>query len=604
VFRDQEIYRQSIVWGRAFARRQGFFWRAFVCWLIGMSILVNSQLSTLDWRLQFRGNQKKSEKIVLVTIQINDIHSRSLLEQQAVDITDTYYWHSDTWSKVLAKILASQPKKVGVTLVFGESLAPLDLTAEQKKIFYDSRVVWAGVVAPNDRPIVPIFARYNNQNVGSIEILRDEDGLVRRFTSGGREFDPMFEKLSGKRIAQEGSHLINYRGDSRVFEEYTFTEILTGQVSAAQLKDKIILIGSEPARSVQYLTPLGVSTRHTVLAHMTDNLVEDRLITRASTPIYSVILVLILTLTILILTNYPQSIAFIFIVWLGTLWAALSAWFFDIWFFWLPVSSAVVLMGSTYIIFLGYQANKIERKHFRLKQEQKYLQELEQLKNNFVSLISHDLKTPIAKIQAVLHRLQLEEHSAALKQDLKLLNESSEELGRYIQSIIRMLRVESRDFKLHIEVGDINEIIESVVVQLEPLAKEKKILIKKQLEPMFSSEFDHTLLREVMVNLVENAIKYTPPGGTVTIRSHESENRVYVDVIDTGEGIPEAEISQVWGKFVRGKDQDLKTKGTGLGLYLVKFFIELHGGRVALASSRGKGTTATFSLPTAQKEET
>jgi signal transduction histidine kinase len=143
----------------------------------------------------------------------------------------------------------------------------------------------------------------------------------------------------------------------------------------------------------------------------------------------------------------------------------------------------------------------------------------------------------------------------------------------------------------------LNEVITDVLRQLQPLATEKEIQLKTDLEPLFSMEADNTLIREVIVNLVENAIKYTPHKGLITIRSREVDNQVQVEVLDTGEGIPAEEIETVWKKFVRGKEQDLKSKGTGLGLYLVKYFIELHGGNVNLESEHRKGTKVSFSLP-------
>jgi signal transduction histidine kinase len=231
------------------------------------------------------------------------------------------------------------------------------------------------------------------------------------------------------------------------------------------------------------------------------------------------------------------------------------------------------------------------------------MQELEQLKNNFVSLISHDLKTPIAKIQAVVNRLLPQHQGGELQSDLEALHASSEELHRYIQSILKVLRVESRDFRLHREVADINEVIEDAVLQLKPLAHDKEIKILTQLEPMFSSEFDVTLMKEVVINLIENAIKYSPLGSEIVIRSEERDNVIRVEVQDKGQGIAPDELEKVWQKFVRGKEQDLKSKGSGLGLYLVKYFIELHGGTVRIESELGKGSTVSFTLPVSDDME-
>jgi signal transduction histidine kinase len=297
------------------------------------------------------------------------------------------------------------------------------------------------------------------------------------------------------------------------------------------------------------------------------------------------------------MTQYPQSIALVFLLWLATLVAAVSAWVFDLYYIWLPAVSPAMQIAATWVIFIGYQANKIERRNWQLQQEQQYLHELEQLKNNFVSLISHDLKTPIAKIQSVVDRLMAKETSSELQTDLKSLRISSEELNRYIQSILKVLRVESRDFRLNKEVGDINDTITEAMAQLAPLAQEKQIHMEHALEPMFSIEVDFTLIREVLVNLIENAIKYTSVGGQIKITSKEINDQVVIEVADTGEGISAEEVPLVWRKFVRGKDQDMKTKGTGLGLYLVKYFIELHGGTVALESELKKGTKVSFTLP-------
>jgi signal transduction histidine kinase len=162
-----------------------------------------------------------------------------------------------------------------------------------------------------------------------------------------------------------------------------------------------------------------------------------------------------------------------------------------------------------------------------------------------------------------------------------------------------MLRVESRDFRLHLEIGEINDVIQDAWAQLAPLASAKQLQVTLELEPMFSMEFDRTLIREVLINILDNSIKYCPAGRRIHIRSSENAAHVRVEVTDSGPGIPALELDQIWGKFVRGKGQDMKTKGSGLGLYLVKFFIELHGGKVFIESELGQGTKIGFALPLA-----
>ncbi len=283
---------------------------------------------------------------------------------------------------------------------------------------------------------------------------------------------------------------------------------------------------------------------------------------------------------------------------LATVWTAFSMWTFDTFYIWLPIASPLTLLVLIWIVYIGYQALRIEQAHNKLQQEQRYIAELEQLKNNFVSLISHDLKTPIAKIQAVIDRLTVQNSLPdSVQEDFLNLKIYSEELNRYIQSILKVLRVESKDFKINKETADINGVIENVIERTRPLAKSKSISINLNLEPMFLIEFDVTLMTEVMLNLVENAIKYTPINGQISIHTTETDTEVLVTVSDTGEGIDPEDQIHIWKKFVRGKNQELKSKGSGLGLYLVKYFIELHGGTITLKSELGKGTTFDVSLP-------
>lgn len=596
---------RTLLFYRWWLRSRGVFWRACLAWVIGCLVLLSDSSSFFDTRFQLRGPQPASSQIVTIKLRPADLsgvfHKRSYSlppVNELTDITDSFYWNIELWESLLKKILIQNPFSIGVTLTFNENLGPLHLTEEQKKIFYDSRVQWAALAPTSERSPEPLLGTYNKSNIGNIEFMRDEDGVIRRFAKPDSDYPHLAEKVSGHYENKKSSQYINYRGTVETYAEYSLTDVLSGLVPPKVFKDKIVLIGSESPSSLQYLTPLGTSNRSQILAQIIDNLINKRWISKSALPAYLAYLLLITLLSALVIIQYPQAVALTLLLWLGTLCTAVSAWVFDSFYFWLPVNSTLISIASTWIIFLGYKANKIEHKHWLLKQEQQYMQELEQLKNNFVSLISHDLKTPIAKIQAIIdrrmHQLGTQD---PLLEDLKALRQNSEELNRYIQSILKMMRVESRDFKLQLEVGDINEAIESATAQLRPLALEKQIDLRLELEPLFSIEVDFTLIREVLINLIENAIKYTPPMGTVTIHSREVDRAIQIEVADTGEGIAYDEIQQVWKKFVRGKDQDMKTKGTGLGLYLVKFFIELHGGKVWIESELKKGTQVYFSLP-------
>lgn len=588
---------------RLFLRARPLFWRGFVCWFLGCALLLNDEVNSFDMRFQLRGDQPVDPRVVIVKIHPDEVLSNYRLRgrlstwKDVVDVTDSFYWDPKTWSDLISKILAQKPRSVGVTVYLTETLRNENLTEKMQELFVDPRIIWAMPTPGGDRSALPLFADPMLSNVGIYELTRDEDGVIRRFTSGLAGFPHMAEKVTGANLPFETTRMINYRGGPNVFPEYSMTEVVDGLIPSDTFKDKIVLIGAETNSHSQYLTPYGPSHRAGVLAQIVDNILENRWVERAPFPLYAAGLFIILIISVLILVQYPQSVAFLLLVWLCTLITALSIWTFDSFAIWIPIYSALVQVLATWIIFVGYSANKIERKNFELQQEARYLQELEQLKNNFISLISHDLKTPIAKIQAVIDRLLTIRQTPELQTDLGQLKDYSNELNRYIQSILRLLRVESRDFKIQREIGDINETITSVIDQLRPLALQKKIHLTTKLEPLFSIEGDFTLLREVILNLVENGIKYTPDNGVVSVTSYELDNRVFVEVKDSGPGIPPAELESIFQKFVRGKDQDLKTKGTGLGLFLVKYFIELHGGEVSVESRLGQGTVFTFNLP-------
>ena len=157
---------------------------------------------------------------------------------------------------------------------------------------------------------------------------------------------------------------------------------------------------------------------------------------------------------------------------------------------------------------------------------------------------------------------------------LNSLRRESTELHRYIQTILKMSRAESSGFQLNKEATDINEIIEGVVQTLSPLIQQKDLSVECDLEPIFSIEMDSVLIHEVLLNLIENAIKYTPAKGKILICSQEIEGEIVVIVEDNGPGIPQAEHDRIFEKFYRTAEQEHTTKGTGLGLYLVKYFVE------------------------------
>lgn len=595
------------VWRRWFAINRGFWFRALLCWIISLFFLKVDEGGSYDNRFRLRGQQKISNAIVLVTVKtsdfskIYDLKTNSLINTNELsDLSDSFYWERSLWQKLLSEILKQNPRSVGVTLYFGDNVGQIRFSTEEIITFKDKRVFWATNSSQLEKLSLPIATRPDRSNLGHIDILKDDDGVSRRLFINPDYLPNLAFRLTQEIRTEKYKNkipIINFT-KSKQFKTISYLDIINGKIPSNFLKGKIVLIGTEKSAYSQIQTPMGLMSRHEYWGQVVENLLQNNFIKKLPFWLYATFLLILALFAMAIISSYPQAAALFFFLWLVTLTAAFSAWVFDSFAIWIPIISPISLFIFIWLLFTAYQALRIEKAHMRLKQEQSYFSELEQLKNNFVSLISHDLKTPIAKIQAVLDRL-LSSGTVPpeISEDLNSLKDYSEELNRYIQSILKVLRVESRDFKIMKETADINGVIENVVERLKPLAASKSIQIQVNLEPMFLIEFDVTLMTEVFLNIIENSIKYTPENGLIRIRSHETETDVFIEITDTGEGISPEDQENVWKKFVRGKAQDHKTKGTGLGLFLVKYFIELHGGKISLKSELKKGTTIFVSLP-------
>lgn len=589
---------------------RGLWIRILILWALGSTFPFFDEVQQFDFRFAIRGPQPAAKEIVLVYFDkedwagwhgVNNNLMRSLKEFST--ISDAYFWRSTTWNTLLGRILAQNPRAVGVTFFFNPELPDPD---ESLRALSDPRVVWAGLLDNEGRPALPLMANSSGGNVALVDMREDEDRTLRRFSVPLAPLSHMGLKLSepkaGRSVQELNSYLgqtklINFRGGKKVYPTIHALDILQGRVPPEFFHDKIVVIGTNSVPGHIYQTPVGRLNRAQILAQVTDNALNNSWIQRLAPALASVYMLLVLLLAVGILISYPQSVAFVFLLWLSAGCAALSIWIFDGYCFWVPAFSPVALALLSYVVFIGYQLSIKENQTWRLEQEKHLLSELDQLRNNFVSLISHDLKTPIAKIQAICDRLLAGQVGEEVREGLGNLRKESVELHRYIQSILQISRLESSPVQMRKEATDLNEVVEKVVDQLKSLAADKRQDLSTDLEPIFSIEVDGVLIQEVVLNLVENAIKYTPTNGRIEVRTQEVDDRVIFAVKDNGPGVPEADKEHLFEKFFRGQAQQTAIKGTGLGLFLVKYFIELHGGEVFLESDVGKGTRIGFSLP-------
>jgi len=228
--------------------------------------------------------------------------------------------------------------------------------------------------------------------------------------------------------------------------------------------------------------------------------------------------------------------------------------------------------------------------------------EIAKMKDDFVSSVSHELKTPLAGIRAYAEMLA--DHEAdnpqAYRQFCEIIQEQAQRLNRLIDNILNISRLESGVLKISKETLNIIEIVNDVITMMQPQAQEKNIELLRQIETneMWISA-DRDMIHQAVMNLVSNALKYSHPNQQVLVRLGIQNNRQgIIEVQDHGVGIPDASLEQIFDKFYRVQENNHLAGGTGLGLHLVRQIIEnVHEGRITVESRTGKGSIFTIVLP-------
>jgi signal transduction histidine kinase len=260
---------------------------------------------------------------------------------------------------------------------------------------------------------------------------------------------------------------------------------------------------------------------------------------------------------------------------------------------WLYVTHLVLTVFVVYYIWVPFRAIGEYQRRFAIQEETKLLKKVENLKQNFISLMSHDLKTPVAKIAGLADNMltQRQFSSSDGERNLNSIMDSTKELNKFITSILDLTKIESRNLTLNMNSKDINTTVEKVVENLRYEASSQQVTVESELGPLYPIQYDQNLIIRVLSNLIENAIKYSGEGSSVFVKTWDDEKWVYIEIQDNGVGIPPGDIENIFEKFYRVKnDASHSIKGTGLGLYLVKYFVELHGGTIEVSSELGQGT--------------
>jgi PAS domain S-box-containing protein len=228
--------------------------------------------------------------------------------------------------------------------------------------------------------------------------------------------------------------------------------------------------------------------------------------------------------------------------------------------------------------------------------------EVDRLKSDFISQVSHELRTPLTSIKGYIDNLRDGIAGALVKKQVDYLDRMSknaDHLARLISDLLDVSRIESGKMTMNRTFLSFQVLIEEVVKNIRPIAEEKSLEIVLE-EFMGKSRIrgDQDKLEQVITNLLYNAIKFTPPAGRITIRLQRDEQFLTTSIRDTGIGIPAEKQARIFERFFR-IEQDLSsnTNGTGLGLFISKNLIEMHGGRIWVTSEVGNGSEFSFTLP-------
>lgn len=228
------------------------------------------------------------------------------------------------------------------------------------------------------------------------------------------------------------------------------------------------------------------------------------------------------------------------------------------------------------------------------------MRKLEAMRRDFVSGVSHELKTPLTVIQACTETLLdgAMEDQAAAQRFLKQIDEQADRLLQLIIGMMQLARLESGEQIFHKEAVDLRGIADKAVSLMKTVANTKNIELEvKGVDELFVLS-DHQATRTIVDNLVDNALKYTPDGGTVTVQLIEEPSHNTLKVIDTGQGIPESDHERIFERFYRvERDRCSESGGTGMGLAIVKHLCQAMGADVGLDSQQGGGTTFTVTFP-------
>ncbi|MDF9409335.1 MAG: Sensor histidine kinase YycG [Pelotomaculum sp. PtaB.Bin013] len=228
------------------------------------------------------------------------------------------------------------------------------------------------------------------------------------------------------------------------------------------------------------------------------------------------------------------------------------------------------------------------------------LRKLELLRRDFVANVSHELRTPLTSIQGFLEALMdgTIDESQPRDRYLKVIHQETLRLNRLIHDLLDLAIIESGKMRWELNPIDVSDLVARVHLKLKPQIERQQVKVNQDVPVDLSLMLgNEDRIEQVLTNLLENAVRYSPPGGAITVKAVEEAGKITVEVADQGPGIPPEDLPYIWERFHRvEKSRSRNLGGTGLGLAIVKQIIEAHGGRVEVRSEVGQGSNFSFTL--------
>ncbi len=229
-----------------------------------------------------------------------------------------------------------------------------------------------------------------------------------------------------------------------------------------------------------------------------------------------------------------------------------------------------------------------------------HLNRLETTRKEFLADVAHELRTPLTYMKGYAQVLYegLEENPDEARQYLKIIYDESQRVERLVQDLLALAEADLGNLSMYLQWLDLSQLTNQIVEHVRPKAKEKHIDLHFSKESIPMVEADPHRMKQVIMNLLDNALRYTPSGGYVSVIVDKRESWIRITVRNSGPGIPPEELSFIWDRLYRvEKSRSREYGGSGLGLSIVKQIVELHGGKVLAKSQPGVETTMSIELP-------